>query len=281
MFAQCLLQYDALVLPPRNPRDVCKWMVTFTCSYTASNYKGYVKFVCEAEGLDTTWDNDQVRWVINGRHNIWRRIQSMTQSKPICCPNRKQISEAIRAMIADHIPALPCVTAIAWQYLTRCQSETFPLRWGSIGDILELPDDIDSAVVVTYEPVLRATVRWRTRNNRPRGSTLHRRCTCDESEVTCAPHQLLKWYTYSRLSWQICIPECTLVEHGFHTEHGFTRAGAEHAQYFTLIFPQCKNNKFSNIMTTATRNYISRRLGLSECPNYTLHPTRHRRPTGI
>ena len=103
------------------------------------------------------------------------------------------MKSAIEPAERHDIPGLPAFMAPAWQFLTRCQAEAFPLIWGNMEDTVIMPRETEAIVALHMEDNPKVVIRWRRRKNRPQGSTLTRYCTCKCDTETCVVHQMANW----------------------------------------------------------------------------------------
>lgn len=160
-----------------------------------------VKYACVIAGVSTLWHGDRVVNAIKGI----RKLQAGQLAGKLV--EKFLMSEVLlerMVMLADAMDEeAVAVLLLAWAFLSRAQSEAFPLECGTAEELRQLPKGRRSAVVcdlVQSPPTVQ--ISWARRKHRPRGSLLMRKCECAarKSFNLCVVCRTANWMQQTQLA---------------------------------------------------------------------------------
>lgn len=175
-FAVLVLGYAPnLTLPPAAGEDVEQFITIFRNGATASNYVGYVKWVCMHLHLNLDWSTPAVAATLKGS-----RKRSLRQRGGILADNKLLTQKMVHSMIslADLQGDQEFATAalVNFEFMLRVQSEGLQIQAGQAEEAVVLSPERHSGLWIVQKQVV--CLRLMRRKHRPQGSLLKRACTC-------------------------------------------------------------------------------------------------------
>ena len=178
------------LLPPDSSTAVLRWLQIFNNMGTALNYLQYLVWICQAENLDLSWYDSQLKLWVRGARKL--KLHAGLKQTERFLLTTTYINMFVRYFDKVCEEAWSILVLTAWSFLLRVASEALDIVAGAEDWEHAWPDEVSQALWVDTEGY--ACLKLRKRKHRPRGSFMRRPCTCKGSTPRfCFPHRLAKF----------------------------------------------------------------------------------------
>ena len=187
-FAEQVLGYPrGCAIPPSEADHVVKYIGVFTNPGTAQNYISNLRFACTYAGKDNKhWDTEEVRMTLRGLKKIDFKLYKGPKRVKFLLTELH-----IRALYTYNKTRGWMVWAVcilmSWCFLLRAQSESLTVFKGTSGDDIARPADRQNGLYFEDKEQKVLCFWMKSRKNRPGGSLLRFKCSCQRSPDMVCP----------------------------------------------------------------------------------------------